>query len=332
MKAVLFERKGENIRCLACNHYCLISEGRRGICGVRENQKGSLKLLVYGKAVASHVDPIEKKPLYHFLPGTKAFSVGTVGCNFSCDFCQNYGISQSPKGGEVEGEELPPERIVEICLGGDIPTIAYTYNEPAIFFEYAYDTAKLAKEKGIKNVFVSNGFESKEAMEMIKPYLDGINIDLKSFSPDFYRKVCKARIEPVLENIRKVHQEGVWLEVTTLVITGRNDSDKELREIAEFIASVNKSIPWHVSRFHPDYKMLDTAATSHETLAKAYEIGKEAGLKYVYVGNIPDSRREATHCPKCEKMLITREGFLIDKNKLRNGKCDCGEEIEGVWK
>ncbi|MBU0530567.1 MAG: AmmeMemoRadiSam system radical SAM enzyme, partial [Nanoarchaeota archaeon] len=268
-------------------------------------------------------------PLFHFLPGTHVLSIGTVGCNFACGFCQNWDISQASKKGVVHGQNLPPEKIVEYAKESNTPTIAYTYNEPAIFFEYAYDTARLAHKEGIKNVFVSNGYESKEAVDKIRPYLDGINIDLKAFSDDFYVRNCKARLQPVLDNIKRMHDLGVWVEVTTLVIPGENDSERELRQIAEFIAGVSKSIPWHVSRFHPDYKMQEKEATPAETLEKAYIVGKEAGLKYVYTGNIPNGR-EDTECPECGNMLIDR--FHSNMKGLERDKCNkCKTKIEGVW-
>lgn len=332
-KARLYRKlKDKKVKCLACNHKCGIVEGKRGICGVRENKEGELYLLVYGKAAVFHVDPIEKKPLYHFLPGSEVASVGTVGCNFSCKFCQNWEISQLVKTQDVElGEDLEPSKIVDIAVKRKIPSIAYTYNEPAIFVEYAYDTMRLAKKKGIKNVFVSSGYESDESLKLIKPYLDGINIDLKSFSEEFYRKICGARLKPVLDTIKKIHELGVWLEITTLVIPGKNDSDSELRKIAGFISRIDKNIPWHVSAFYPMYKMLDVPATSHEKLIKAYDIGKKY-LNYVYVGNVRDEERSNTYCSKCNELLIKREGYFTTVENLKDGKCgSCGEKIKGVW-
>jgi len=348
-KCILYKKLGNNIvECTACSHYCKISENKTGICGVRKNQMGDLYLLVYGKAAAAHVDPIEKKPLFHFLPGTRILSVGTIGCNFACEFCQNWDISQATKKVKEQyknpdeqmiqlgkmldmGQELPPEKIVKYAVQNGIKSIAYTYNEPVIFFEYIYDTAKLAHAKGISNVFVSNGYESEEAMKKINPYLDAINIDLKSFSEDFYRKKCKARLEPVLETIKRAHRSGIWVEITTLVIPGENDSDEELKKIAEFIADVNKSIPWHVSRFRPDYKMMDKEATPVETLERAYMIGREAGLKYVFTGNIHDGK-EDTYCPKCDNKLVERSVYEIEIKGLEKGKCkECRTRIAGVW-
>ena len=349
-KATLYEKlKNKRVKCLACAHYCQIMPGRTGICGVRLNKDGELYLLVYGKAAAVNVDPIEKKPLFHFLPGTEIFSIGTVGCNFGCDFCQNWDLSQSSKivqqkikdpkekilklGKLVEyGQDLPPEKIVKYCLERKIPSLAYTYNEPVIFFEYIYDTAKLAHAQGIKNVFVSNGYESQEAMQEIHPYLDAINIDLKSFSERFYQKTCKAHLEPVLKNIKRAYEMKIWLEVTTLVVPGENDSNKELESIAKFIAGVSKGIPWHVTAFHPEYKMNDKPATPAESLQKAYKIGKKAGLKYIYTGNVFDLEHQSTYCPKCGQLLIGRDWHTITESNIVNSKCPkCGMKIEGVW-
>ena len=280
----------QKVQCLACAHKCVIAEGRTGICGVRKNVKGELDLLVYGKPVAIHVDPIEKKPLYHFLPGTKILSLGTFGCNFHCSFCQNADISQNKLQDTSymlqDLEDWPPEKIVQLALKYKTPSIAYTYNEPTIFVEYAHDIMVLARQAGLKNVFVSNGYESMETWEYIWPYLDAINIDLKSFSDKFYKKQCGARLQPVLDSIRECHRRKIWQEITTLLIPNENDSDKELTQIAEFIASVDKGIPWHISRFHPDYKMLDKDETSLQSLERAREIGLKAGLKYVYLGNV----------------------------------------------
>jgi pyruvate formate lyase activating enzyme len=347
-KAMLFQKTGDAVKCTACKHYCIIKEGGTGICGVRKNENGELYLIVYGKAAAYHIDPVEKKPLFHFLPGTTIFSLGTIGCNFGCTFCQNWDISQATreikikfreqkeqtiKIGELAeyGQTLEPEKIVEYCYENNIPSIAYTYNEPAIFFEYAYDTAKLAHKKGIKNVFVSNGYESEESLNKIKPFLDAMNIDLKAFTEEFYMKTCKAKLQPVLETIKLAKKLGIWVEITTLVIPNENDSEKELAQIAEFIAKIDKKMPWHITRFHPDYKMLDKEITPIQTLEKAYEIGKKAGLDYVYVGNA-STTHENTFCPKCNKMLIQRNGYNTKIISLKKGRCECGEKIPGIWK
>lgn len=358
-KCILYKKTDKEtgkVQCTACSWYCKIPKGQTGICGVRQNEDGNLYLLVYGKAIASNLDNIEKKPLYHFLPGTKIFSIGTVGCNFRCKFCQNWDISQVPalirkefqekkqqmvQLGEItqRGQDLPPEKIVQYCVENDIPSIAYTYNEPAIFFEYAYDTAKMAHKEGIRNVFVSNGFESEEALKKIRPYLDAINIDLKSFNKEFYRDICGGKLEPVLENIKRVYKMGIWLEVTTLLIPGKNDSKKELTDIAEFIKSISPEIPWHVTAFYPQYLMKNLSPTPPGTLEKAYDIGKKAGLKFVYTGNIPGLKGDNTLCPKCGEMLISRHSLSCNEcninviNDSGKGSCPaCGELIPGVWK
>ena len=288
-EAMFYERlEGNLVKCNLCSHRCRIPESKRGVCGVRENRDGTLYSLVYGRAVAQAVDPIEKKPLFHFYPGSRIFSIATVGCNFRCLNCQNYDISQMPREyGSIIGESLLPEEIVEKAKRYGCRSIAYTYTEPTVFFEYAYETAKLASKEGIKNVFVTNGYITEEALRELAPYLDAANIDLKGFSEEFYRKVCGARLEPVLESI-KLHRElGIWVEVTTLIIPTLNDSEEVLKGIAEFISGVGEDIPWHVSRFYPAYKLIDLPPTPPETLRKARKIGLEAGLRYVYQGNVP---------------------------------------------
>ena len=292
-EALLYKRvpgaQGQNIQCEVCNHQCLILPGRRGICGVRENQDGKLYALNYGKVIAAHIDPIEKKPLYHFLPGTFSYSIATVGCNFKCLHCQNADISQYTKewGGEIIGDELLPEQVVKNAIKYNCPSISYTYTEPTIFLEYALDTMKLANQKGLKNVWVTNGYMSDKTLKLIKPYLDAANVDLKSFSDEFYKRVCGARLQPVLDNLIKIKKAGIHLEVTTLIIPGENDSEKELKQIAEFIVEkLGADTPWHVSRFFPAYKMNNLPPTPVEKIYQAVEIGKKTGIKYVYAGNV----------------------------------------------
>jgi len=335
-KAVLFTKKKNNVvRCTACNHFCIISPGETGICGVRQNRDGELYLLIYGLTSGVQIDPIEKKPLFHFLPKADVFSIGTIGCNFACDFCQNAWMSQCTKDDTIECPPLapfPPEKIVNYCIKKDIPIIAYTFNEPAIFFEYTLDTAKLAHKKGIKNIYISNGYESKKAIDLIAPYLDGINIDLKAFTEEFYRKRCKAKLQPVLDNIKHYHEKGIWIEITTLIIPGENDSTQELQKIAKFIAEISPSIPWHITKFSPAYKMEDTPETPEETLHRAHEIGKKTGLKYVYAGNIVSEDLHSTYCPKCSTIVIQRDWGYVKVANLKNGNClKCGTKIEGVW-
>jgi len=339
-KVKLFKKlKESKIQCLACHNECIISEEKTGICGVRQNINGGLKLLVNNKAIAVNLDPIEKKPLFHFYPGSVAFSLGTLGCNFGCEFCQNWDISQAPKIQDTKyqiqdtnywGEDWPPEKIVNYCQENNIPIIAYTYNEPTVWTEYALATMKLAKKAKIKNVWVSNGYFSDQTLKLITPYLDAINIDLKSFREDFYQNIVHAHLEPVKENIIKVWQLGIWEEVTTLIIPELNDSEKELKEIARFLVKISSDLPWHISAFYPAYKMLKTPPTPQKTLIKAYNIGKKAGLKYVYTGNIPDNNYESTYCPKCGAKLIERWGIEMIKNNLKDSKCPkCGENIPG---
>jgi pyruvate formate lyase activating enzyme len=335
-KALLYKRlKKDIVECTACNHFCNIALGKTGICGVRQNRDGDLYLLFYGKTSGVGIDPIEKKPLFHFMPNSRVFSIGTLGCNFGCDFCQNAWMSQctKEKGATLPPlEDLSPENIVKTCIDNNIKIIAYTYNEPTIFFEYSYDTAKLAHNEGIKNVWVTNGYASKEAIDKIAPYLDAANIDLKAFTEKFYKNICKAKLEPVLENIKHFHKKRVWVELTTLIIPGENDSSKELRQIAQFISSVLKSIPWHITAFSPTYRMTDRPKTSESTLRKAYKIGKEEGLKFVYAGNVFGEDLHSTFCPKCEELLIERDWGYTKIRNLKNGKCGkCGTEIEGVW-
>lgn len=349
-EAILYKKlENGKVLCTACKQRCIIPQNHTGLCGVRQNREGKLYVLVYEKASAVNIDPVEKKPLFHFLPGTKIFSIGTIGCNFGCLFCQNWNISQATKdlrlrlmnekkpelmGVEVGkyGYSLPIDKVIDICREENIPSIAYTYNEPAIFFEYAYDISRKAHANSIKNVFVSNGYESEEALQLIKPYLAAINIDLKAFTNKFYTKFCQAKLEHVLETIKRAYELGAWLEITTLIIPGLNDSDTELKNIAEFISGIDKNIPWHVTAFHPDYKMTDVPSTSYSSLVNARNIGKKSGLSYVYVGNILDEEHSSTFCPNCKTLLVRRNGYYVTIENFNNGKCsDCGEKIPGVW-
>ena len=336
MKQALFQQQkaDRKVLCGLCSHRCLIPDGKRGICAVRENRAGTLYTLVYDKVIARNIDPIEKKPLFHFLPGSRSFSIATPGCNFRCLHCQNSDISQLPRdrGGILAGEDIPPSSIVSDARTHHCASISYTYTEPTIYFELALDTARLAAEAGIRNVFVSNGYITPEALETISPVLHAANIDLKGFSEDFYRKICASRLQPVLDAIRLYKKLGIWIEITTLIIPGLNDTDAELRQIAEFIKSVGDAIPWHVSRFHPTYKLQDQPMTPVETLQRARRIGIETGLRYVYEGNVPGNG-EDTACWSCKKTIIRRIGFSIRENVLQDGKCGyCGAVIDGVWK
>ncbi len=334
-EAMFYETlEDELVNCNLCSHRCRkIADSKKGICGVRENRDGKLYSLVYGKAVARSIDPIEKKPLFNFLPGSRSYSIATVGCNFRCDNCQNYDISQIPKErGIIVGQDVSPEEIVSAAKVNNCESIAYTYSEPTIFFEYAYDIAKLAKKEGIKNVFVTNGYITPEALKKINPYLDAANIDLKSFKDNFYRKRCGARLKPVLDSIRLYRSLGIWIEITTLIIPTLNDSEEELRKIAEFISEVGEDTPWHISQFYPTYKLITLPRTPVATLRRAREIGLEAGLKYVYEGNVPGEDGENTYCPKCGKLLIHRFGYQIIENKIKNSTCTyCGAKIDGLY-
>ena len=324
--------KGNMVHCFLCAHQCRISEDGFGFCGVRQNVAGTLYTYAYAKAIASHVDPIEKKPLYHFLPGTDAYSIATAGCNFRCSFCQNWRISQiSERDGGMEGIDLKPEKVVAEALSSGCRSVSYTYTEPTIFFEYAYDTAEIAKEKGLYNTFVTNGFMTKEAIDKIKPYLDAANVDLKFFRDSSYKEVCRGSLQPVLDSIRYMKKVGIWVEVTTLVVPGLNDSEEELRDIAGFLAETDKDIPWHISRFHPDYRYMDSRPTPIETMETAMRIGKEEGLKYIYLGNVLS--RGETICPGCGTVLIERGGFSAEISEdFDHGTCrKCGTVIEGVW-
>jgi pyruvate formate lyase activating enzyme len=337
MKEALFYTKeeGSTVQCFLCNHHCRIKNDGLGICGVRKNINGKLYSLNYGELVAAGIDPIEKKPLFHFLPGSRSYSIACAGCNFSCDFCQNWQISQEKEARRrgVKKVGITASQVVENALAGGCPSISYTYTEPTIYFEFAWETAKLAKEKGLRNVFVTNGYMSREALCEIGPHLDAVNVDLKSFDDDFYKKICKARLEPVLGNIKLMKKLGIWVEITTLLIPGRNDSSQEISSIAYYIASVDKNIPWHISKFYPNYKLDDLA--SHDSVSvfeEAVEIGKSKGLKFIYIGNISSAEGENTYCPSCSKLLIKREGFGVRENNLLKGCCKiCGEKIEGVW-
>jgi pyruvate formate lyase activating enzyme len=331
-EALLYERLAdEKVHCFLCAHQCRIVDTRFGLCGVRKNEGGRLYSYVYGEIIAAHVDPIEKKPLYHFLPGSRAYSIATIGCNFRCGFCQNWQISQaSTREGDSNTYELKPEEVVREAKKNGCQSISYTYTEPTIFFEYAYDTARLARKEGLYNNFVTNGYMNKEALSMIKPYLDAANVDLKSFRDDFYTKNCKARLQPVLDSIKRMKKMGIWLEVTTLLIPDENDSDEELTEIAHFIADIDKDIPWHISRFHPDYKFTDHPASPVERLTAAQEIGKSQGLRYVYLGNVEGSD---TYCYNCHALLVKRGYFAAEEINIKDDKCtSCGSKIQGLWK
>jgi pyruvate formate lyase activating enzyme len=334
-EAVLYSRGQDNsVICHLCSHGCRIKESGRGICKVRENRKGRLFSLVYGRLVAEHIDPIEKKPLFHFLPGSLSYSISTVGCNFFCKHCQNFTISQYPHmhGGTIEGHARRPEDVVAAAVQAGCASISYTYVEPTIFYEFARDCMVLAHKQGLANIFVSNGYMSQECTHDMAPLLDGINIDIKAFTDNFYRDICKARLQPVLDTVRLMKKLGVWVETTTLIIPGLNDSEAELKDLAAFIHSISPEIPWHVTAFRPTYKLIDRGPTPVSSLRLARRTGRETGLQYVYEGNIPGEGGENTCCPNCGNELIKRFGFSIQKNRVTNGTCpDCGALLAGVW-
>ncbi len=332
-EAILYKKtKNKTVQCQICNHFCVISVGKRGLCGVRENQNGKLFSLTYGKAIAVNIDPIEKKPLFHFLPGTYSLSIATVGCNFTCQNCQNYDISQSPKQYRmISGQNLSPEKIIELALKYKTPSISYTYTEPTVFIEYALKTMKLAKKQNLKNIWVTNGYLSPLALRAIVPYLDATNVDLKFFNNRLYQEVCGAKLEPILNTLKLIRKSSIWLEITTLLIPGYTDSDNQIKEIARFIfKQLGPETPWHISRFYPCYKMNEISPTSPELVYRAVEIGKKSGLKYVYAGNLPGDEGENTYCPRCQTLVIERVGYKVQCYD-KNGQCPkCGGEIAKI--
>jgi len=325
-----YQAKDENsITCLLCKHYCTLKKDKHGICGINYNIDNKLFNKTYNHPSAVHVDPIEKKPLYHFLPSSSSLSIGTVGCNFRCPFCQNYSISQTT---EVDKSiTLTPKDIVNIAIKHETKSISYTYNEPTIWYPYAKDIGVLARQNGIRNVFVSSGYESSEVLQDMKSWLDAANIDLKSFSHDYYKKVLKTDLDGVLESLVAFAQSDIWLEITTLLIPNVNDSEAEIHKMAEFISSkLGCDIPWHLSAFHPDYKMLDTPRTSLESMQRAKKIAQSYGIKYIYLGNIQNDN--STYCHKCNAKLIDRSGFSSGGINIKDSKCgSCGSKILGIW-
>jgi len=331
-EAYLYKKlPNKKVQCQNCAHYCIILPGKRGICGVRENIDDKLYALNYGKTVACHIDPIEKKPFYHFLPGSHSLSIATAGCNYRCLNCQNYDISQGfKKAKEIPGEDLSPEEIVKMAIKNNLPSISYTYVEPTIFLEYGLETMKLAKKAGLKNNWVSNGFLSSESVKLVNPYLDAINIDIKGFSDEFYRKVCGGRLQPVLDTAKLMKKSGVWVEITTLVIPTLSDSEEMFKSIAKFIRNeLGPETPWHITQFSGliSWQLHHLPNTPVETLQTAHQIGKEAGLKYVYTGNLPGLPSEDTFCPNCQALCIDRTNYIIHRHD-KAGKCPkCGLDL-----
>jgi len=333
--AILWEPSPSSaVQCNLCAQRCVIKEGKLGTCGVRLNKGGALFSRVYGMSCACGVDPIEKKPLFHFHPGSGALSVATVGCNFSCDHCQNSSISQWPKGKDplapVAGDFMSPREVVRAAQQQGAQVIAYTYTEPTVYMEWALDTARLAQAEGLKNVFVTNGYLTAEAVALIAPFLHGANVDLKGVDDGMLRREVKAESGPVKRTIEDLHQRGIWVEVTTLIVMGSNDDEDQIRGIAQFIADLDPDIPWHVSRFHPAFRRLDRPATTEEAIHRAVEIGEEVGLRYIYTGNLWGDERESTCCPGCGEIVIQRRGYTLGRVLLRNGRCErCGQAVAG---
>ncbi|MCF7958209.1 MAG: AmmeMemoRadiSam system radical SAM enzyme [Phycisphaerae bacterium] len=334
-KAVLWNALDHQaVQCKLCSFRCKIAPGELGICQVRKNMDGALFSLNYHSICSAGIDPIEKKPLFHFQPGQRSFSISTMGCNFQCDFCQNWQISQTPRRQkQINGQNYTPQQIVDSAIAQQCRSISYTYTEPTIFMEIAADCGRLARQKGLANVFVSNGYMTAEAIDYARDFLDAVNVDLKAFTNDFYRDMCKASLKPVLETLKKIAATDIWLEVTTLVIPGLNDSNQELKQLAGFIADeLGPDVPWHVSRFHPTFERTDAQPTPTETLVNAYQIGKDAGLHYVYVGNIPGCNYESTYCPDCGNRLIERVGYQLGQYNIINAACPgCGAKVAGKY-
>ena len=332
-EAMLYKKIGDKrVRCTLCAHGCVIAEGKFGVCKVRQNIEGTLYTRVYGRTISQNVDPLEKKPLYHFLPGAKAYSIATPGCNFQCRWCQNWEISQVLRETHlIAGRAASPEEVVDSALQTGSRAIAYTYTEPTIFFEYAYHIALLAHLAGLANVYVTNGYMSPEMLETIHPYLDAANVDLKAFRKKTYHRYVGAGLKPVLENLKTMKRMGIWVEVTTLVIPGLNDSPEELRDIAQFIITeLGHDTPWHISRFFPGYKMNDRPPTPVKTLRQARSIGLAEGLHHVYLGNVGEETN--TYCHQCRRLLIQRRGYWVTENHIKDGLCpDCDTAVAGVW-
>jgi len=324
--------EGGGIECGICPRHCRITDLERGYCGVRENRNDVYYTLVYGLPCAVNIDPIEKKPLFHFRPGTTAFSLATAGCNSNCKFCQNWDISQS-RPEQTRNLNLPPESIIDICRNRKVPNIAYTYSEPVIFYEYMDDIAQLARDKGIKSVMITGGYIEKEPLKELLPNLSAVKVDIKAIREKFYRDIVDAELKPILDGLIQIKKSGVWLELVNLIVPTLNDTDSELKELSLWIkTNLGADTPLHFSRFHPQYLLKNLPMTPQSTLEKAYEIAKSEGLHYVYLGNLPGHPSESTICPKCNKFMIERRGYRIVQNNLKMNKCSsCGHEIPGVF-
>lgn len=324
--------KDKKVQCILCPHFCLIENNKAGKCRIRKNIDGTLYALTYNKPVVISIDPIEKKPLYHFLPGTKSFSIGMNGCNFSCENCQNWELSQSGLG-VYHSEEIESKEVVGRAMTAGCSSISYTYSEPSVSWEYVYDIAKIARKNKIKNVTVTNGFINPIPLKKLCKIIDGSNIDLKSIDDKFYEKVCKGRINPVLEAIKIMHKNKVWIELTNLIIPGLNDDEREIKRLCQWIVdNVGRDVPLHFSAFFPQYKMSNLRTTELEILRKAKKIAEKEGIKFVYLGNLHNGEGENTYCPECKSLLIERDRFKIIANRIKKGRCyKCKAIIPGVW-
>lgn len=320
------------VQCELCPRRCVLRDGFRGVCKARMNVGGKLRTLVYGKLVAVHVDPIEKKPLMHVLPGSRSFSIATAGCNMNCIFCQNWEISQAAPE-QVPSMEFSPERIVAAALASGARSISYTYTEPTVFFELMRDTARLARERGLLNVWVTCGYIEEAPLRELAKYLDAANVDLKGFSREFYGTYTSGELEPVLRTFKILKEEGVWTELTNLLIPGANDRPEDISNLCAWVvAELGREVPVHFSRFFPAYKLLDRPPTPVATVLKAVEIAKGFGIKYAYAGNIVGNPYEDTRCPECGKIVIARRGYIVTEEHMRAGSCAfCGVRIAGVW-
>ncbi len=331
-EAMFYETRGDTVYCQLCPNQCILNNNMTGVCRVRKNINGILYTLVYGSVCAAHNDPIEKKPFFHFLPGTRVFSIATVGCNMHCLNCQNWSISQASPG-DVETRHLGPKDVIEQAKLSNSKIIAYTYTEPTIFYEFMHDTAQVAHQEGLKNVIISNGYINQEPLKKISKLIDGANIDLKGFDKDVLMKLTGGNLPDILRSIKQYKEEGIWVEITNLIVPSYTDDLKKIEELCDWIKkNLGEDVPLHFSRFHPQYKLTNLPPTPVETLKRAREIALKKGLSYVYIGNVPGNEFEDTYCPNCNKKIIERQGYLVQKPKIKDGKCEyCGERIEGVW-
>lgn len=320
------------VQCELCPRECVVSDVERGFCGVRENQKGVYKTLVYSRVCSLNIDPIEKKPLFHFKPGTAAFSLATAGCNVNCKFCQNWSISQvRPE--QVDSLMITPDDVASECVKRNIPTIAYTYSEPVVFYEYMYDTAVRSRKDGIANVVITGGYINEKPLVELLDVVDAVKVDLKSFSEEYYRDIVNGELQPVLDALKIIHESGKWLEIVYLVVPTLNDSDEELHQLSRWVRDeLSPDVPVHFTRFHPSYLLTNLPPTPVSTLEKARSIAIDEGLNYPYVGNVPGNDGENTYCPSCGEIVIRRFGFRIQELQISDGKCKhCGYAIPGIW-